>query len=149
MSVIMFQSRFASKVKDGSKPHTIRLPRKRPIKVGEKLSLREWIGKPYRSKQRVLREAICRSVAEFHISETGASHMIGAPFNFEELARNDGFRSYNEMIEWFKSTHGLPFDGVLIGWETNDQMRDNVSSEDNVTYPKKNSVGRQAKEVKG
>jgi len=66
--VIMCQERFAPAVEFGSKPHTIRKIRKdRPVQVGAKLSLRAWLGKPYRSKQRILREAICTRVRPISI----------------------------------------------------------------------------------
>jgi uncharacterized protein YqfB (UPF0267 family) len=56
---IMFQPRFARLVESGAKTQTIRVKSKakhpRPLpKPGDFLSLREWEGKPYRSKQRKL-----------------------------------------------------------------------------------------------
>jgi hypothetical protein len=32
------------------------------------------------------------------------------------LARCDGFSTAGEMIEWFRTVHGLPFEGVVIRW---------------------------------
>jgi hypothetical protein len=49
----MFQDRFADKVRDGRKLHTIRKTAR--CKVGDTLSLRRWSGTPYRSKQELLR----------------------------------------------------------------------------------------------
>ena len=116
MIVIMFQSRFARKVESGEKPHTIRLPRKNPIKAGDELSLREWLGKPYRSKQQVLMETVCTSVRPIEISQRDI-WLNDDPFNALTLAKNDGFSSIGEMIDWFETTHGLPFQGVLIEWQ--------------------------------
>lgn len=87
--VIMFQPWLARKVEDGSKLTTIRGNRKRPIKVGDTLSLREWTGKPYRSKIRVIRTVICSKVERIEMT---AGHFF--PWSF-----------------------GLPFTGVRIHWE--------------------------------
>lgn len=62
----LFQPRFAPMVKDGTKLNTIRpLPkRERDMpQVGWDISLREWSGKPYRSKQRVLKESVIEGVS--------------------------------------------------------------------------------------
>ena len=119
MTVIMFKPEFVEKVRDGSKPHTIRPFRKgRQIEVGDKLSLRYWSGKPYRSKQVVIREVVC----------TRSSDVIIAKIKFvargsemrrlerDALAIADGFSSYDELLAWFEATHGLPFEGRLIEW---------------------------------
>lgn len=126
MSVIMFQDRFAEKVRDGSKPHTIRRLRKRPIKVGERLSLRRWTGKAYRSKQEVLRDCECESVVPITIeySENGrVGFRLGRDGwrldakEISTLAIDDGFDSAASMVQWFIDTHGLPFHGVIIEWK--------------------------------
>ncbi len=126
--VIMFQDRFAQKVERGDKPHTIRPELKYPIFVGDILDLRQWSGKPYRSKQRKLRTAICcqKSGVVVHrdgvelspgtmrvifLGETGARRDL-----LEHFARRDGFTDWAEMRQWFDDTHGLPFEGVLIEW---------------------------------
>ena len=116
MRVIMFQDRFASKVRDGSKPHTIRKTAR--CKPGDTLSLRRWTGKPYRSKQAVLREAICEAVTLIEINRFGADLgdvgvFIHCP---DTLAKGDGFASWPEMREWFERTYGLPFRGFVIEW---------------------------------
>ena len=35
----------------------------------------------------------------------------------DRFARADGFTDWNEMREWFKAEHGLPFDGVVLYWQ--------------------------------
>ena len=32
------------------------------------------------------------------------------------IAKADGFGSWEEMLDWFEKTHGLPFEGLLIRW---------------------------------
>lgn len=120
----MFQHRFADRVADGTKLQTIRPPRKRPIVAGDKLSLRKWSDKAYRSPQIVLREATCIS-CEFvvigdHISLGNSIVMRNeylTAIELERFAKADGFDSFAEMFDWFSKTHGMPFAGVLIQWE--------------------------------
>lgn len=126
MTVLMFQDRFAELVRTGKKPHTIRPERKRPIHVGDHLSLRRWIGKPYRSKQQILMETVCVRVTRISLGirdgRCGASdevllgdEIIDTPER-AKLSRADGFSCMSEMLDWFENTHGLPFHGVLIEW---------------------------------
>jgi hypothetical protein len=123
MAVLMFQPQFADKVESGQKRQTIRPPRQRPIKVGDKLSLRKWSSRPYGSKQVVLRESVCVRVQRIVIrGDGGISQMVEGeacsmrPDRQEQFAIADGFASSKEMIAWFSETHGLPFEGVLIQW---------------------------------
>ena len=123
MIVIMFQWQFADAVITGRKRSTIRPPRKRPVYTGDQLSLRRWEGKPYRSRQAVLRDVTCTRSAPILIDEP-----LGQDFVFEidgwrlnqeqwsKLARREGFRCTTELLDWFKANYGLPFEGVLIEW---------------------------------
>jgi hypothetical protein len=122
MRVLMFQPRFARLVESGQKTQTIRA--KARCNPGDTLSLREWTGKPYRSKQRVIREARCRGVEPITIGYAGM--VPGYKFDGEwcvnhvlrdDLAKRDGFQHFHEMLDWMKATHGLPFEGELITWE--------------------------------
>lgn len=116
-----FQSRFAELVESGAKPHTIRKTPVRMPKPGDRISLRTWTGKPYRSKQRILRESIIESVSAIRIYES--SFCIGnETWNFnspeaDRLAVADGFEDFRDLQRWFRATHGLPFEGVLICWK--------------------------------
>jgi hypothetical protein len=113
MRVIMFQPRFAAKVKDGSKRQTIRPIPKREIKPGMILSLRQWSGTPYRSKQIILREDSCLSTEAIEIKEAGGNAFY---MNMDAFALADGFDCWENMKDWFRKTHGLPFRGLLIKW---------------------------------
>lgn len=113
MRVLMFQDRFAEKVRDGSKPHTIRKTAR--CKPGDVLSLRRWTGKPYRSKQETIREAVCtavRAVTIWPFDVTVDGRLVPA----QHLAVQDGFRDWEEMRDWFETVHGLPFVGWIIEW---------------------------------
>lgn len=120
MRVILFQDRFAALVRDGGKLHTIRKTAR--CMAGDKLSLRRWTGKPYRSQQEILKEVECQWVCPVNIghgpsmdgiSLDGMALDVGRRAS---LARDDGFNSATEMLDWFRNTHGLPFEGFLIQW---------------------------------
>jgi hypothetical protein len=120
MRVILFQDRFAAKVKDGSKWHTIRKSAR--CRKGDQLSLRRWTGRPYRSRQEVLREAECLSVLPIALGY--GTHADGIRLGETEidtsaraeLARGDGFACATDMLDWFREVHGLPFVGEIIYW---------------------------------
>ena len=117
--VRMFQPRFAPLVESGAKRQTVR---KTPVRIphaGDMLSLREWTGKPYRSKHRELLRAPCRMCVGIELDIDRVS-IIGMPMLTpemrEEFARKDGFEDWNDLLFWFALNHGFPFDGILIRW---------------------------------
>ena len=116
--VRMFKPQFAPLVLSGEKCQTIRPTPKRMPKSGEKISLRMWTGKPYRSKQRVLREAIISEVLPVKIC--GLAIMVNNCVLLGDdewaFAKADGFNTPMDLFEWFNVTHGLPFEGVVIKW---------------------------------
>lgn len=123
MIVLTFQPRFAPLVESGRKLHTIRGERKKPIKPGDLLSLRQWTGRPYMSPQRLLRQPTpCIAVTPIRVSwtDTGRPILLDVdiltPDQATALAIGDGFASSADMVAWFERTHGLPFHGVLIRW---------------------------------
>lgn len=117
--VRMFKPRFARLVESGAKRQTIRPTPKRIPQPGDILDAREWTGKPYRSKQRKLREFKISRVSEIGISIEGIDEgEWPMPDRFiDGFARADGFNGWAEMREWFEAEHGLPFTGILIEWE--------------------------------
>ena len=112
MRVILFQDRFAELVRTGQKKQTIR--KKARCKPGDELSLRKWTGKPYRSKQETLLNTKCKEVGAIRIEDGPAP--AGVLMIVEGWAHADGFSSFIEMQEWFRKTHGLPFEGEVITW---------------------------------
>lgn len=115
----MFQEHFAPKVKSGEKRQTVRLVRKRrPIKLADNLSLRRWKGRPYASKQEVLREEVCKELRSIYIAFDEMmldGHVCTQDWQ-HLFAKADGFDSYDDMLYWFNKTHGIPFRGVVIKW---------------------------------
>lgn len=120
--ILMFQPRFARLVESGEKLQTVRPVRKRPIFPGDMLSLREWTGAPYRSKQRLLGESPCIGVSPVDIKQWGVL-VRTAGFDAELFAKRDGFSNFSDMRSWFESEHGLPFSGELIQWQPLPQRR--------------------------
>jgi hypothetical protein len=117
--VKLFQPRFAPMVEAGTKRQTVRMRPKRERDMpepGDKFSGREWTGKPYVSKQRVLREGIITEVEPITIEEDYITVNTNSE-PCESFAKADGFTDFHDMIEWFKSTHSLPFEGILIKWK--------------------------------
>ena len=129
--VRMFKPQFATLVEAGTKLQTVRPTPKRMPKAGDKISLRCWTDKPYRSKQRVLMESTITRVDTFSIDTfpTMRINDLGLKYRrvCDDFARADGFSDYPALLEWFRSTHGLPFDGIVIHWR-NDEMRDRSGS---------------------
>jgi hypothetical protein len=118
--VRMFQERFAGMVERGEKCRTIRKrPARMPV-VGDVIDCRAWEGAAYRSKQRKLREVVLTEVREVKICEDALTEYCGRPLGemetLDEFAQEDGFRNWEEMVAWFRETHGLPFEGVLLVW---------------------------------
>lgn len=119
MSVRMFKPQFAQLVLSGEKTQTVRPVPKRMPQVGEEISLREWTGKPYRSKQRVLKESTITRVSTVAIY-ANEMYLGESILNDEALfrfAKADGFQSAGDFIEWFNYQHGLPFTGICIYWK--------------------------------
>lgn len=120
------ETHFKGKVLYGQKKHTCRgnynYWKDRIDKVKERggtLSLREWIGKPYRSKQQVIKEVPADIVGIQKLTLSRRNVALSDSFNLgvklynyetivdgvkvplELISENDGL-SKNEFIDWFK-----------------------------------------------
>jgi uncharacterized protein YqfB (UPF0267 family) len=115
----MFKPRFAALVEAGTKTQTVRPTPARMPKAGDKLSLRMWTGKPYRSKQRELRAATVLYVAKIKLDcfDMWFDGVRASEAKQEAFALADGFSTAHEMLDWFENEHGLPFEGVVILWQ--------------------------------
>lgn len=121
MIVRLFKRQFAPLVESGAKLQTVRPRPKRRPHVGEPISLRAWTGQPYRSKQRVLRETVLTRISDVVIGREElriecAPNTLGSALTLDDFARADGFADWAELVAWFDAEHGLPFEGVLLGW---------------------------------
>jgi hypothetical protein len=136
--VRMFQPRFAQLVKTGAKLQTIRRVPKHMPKAGDQISLRMWLGKPYRSEQVILHESTITSVREIIIADNGwwIDNVKLASIEQMGIAVTDGFSTAAELTDWFDSTYGLPFTGIVIRWSppqiTHDVLKSAVTAVDQV-----------------
>jgi hypothetical protein len=117
---------FKDKIISGAKRQTIRAVRKNPIKEGETLYL--W-WKQRSLEREKLGEAKCLKTTKIQISKDKALKLINAfdyiwqnipiesPDELRKFAIADGFDNWQQMVEFFETTHGLPFEGVLIQWD--------------------------------
>lgn len=129
---------FFQAILSGKKKHTIRAGKR--FKSGEIVSLREWRGLPYRSKQREITQVLVSRVWPITIdpvpprpldnhSEQNFSIYVGdryvaywkagitANITQQELAKNDGL-SKEDFLSWFGCDKKIikPFVGQIICW---------------------------------
>jgi len=105
------------KILSGAKRQTIRGDRKFPIKKGDKLYL--W-WKQRISDREKLGNTTCLRITPITI-ERDRSTMPNIVFTDPDLldgfAIKDGFDNWQQLIEFFDKSHGLPFTGNLIEWD--------------------------------
>jgi hypothetical protein len=112
-----FQPRFAAAIESGQKRSTIRKPRRdgKVPRPGDTLHF--FTGMRTKACYR-LGEAKCKSVSRIGI--TSVSFVVNGErcpaYLCDWLAQRDGFTRFADMVEWFRTTHGLPFTGNLIEW---------------------------------
>jgi len=118
-----FQRRFAPKVRDGSKRHTIRKQRKRPTRPGDLLWL--YVDRRMRTQELIM-FTDCVAVRPMKRMASGEWYFVDKILgdlpldrgDLEQLAKGDGFEDRHDMEKWFDRTHGrkpLP-DLELISW---------------------------------
>lgn len=118
MVAINFKKEFAEMVAAGTKNHTIR--EKLRCKSGDKLQL--YTGQ--RTKEcRKLADAICVATDTVEITPYGP--IFGEPGwwpkDKDKFAENDGFKSYDDMYDFFCSDHEREnFYGFIIMWRVED-----------------------------
>jgi len=120
MPVYNFKKEFADKVESGQKKQTIRMKRKRQTVCGDKLYLYTGM----RTKNcRLLHNAICTRVESFVLWTDVAFSIDGVDFlsnvgtSGHKLAVEDGFKTWEDFVAFFKKQYGLPFYGEIISWE--------------------------------
>ena len=124
MPTLSFKKQFAEAVASGEKRQTIRAPRKRPFKKGDRLYLYTGM----RTKAcRKLGEAVASTVQDISIGthDGEPAVAVGVDHGFfvlkgedlKRFAKRDGFDSTEEFLEFFRINHGPKFLGQLIMWE--------------------------------
>lgn len=121
MRYYTFQPQFHQPIRDLIKISTIRPKEK--VKVGERFALRYWIDKPYRSKMGILGTAVCVEVSPInidvvdHVEITIADELIDSDDASECFARQEGFIDLKDLLGWFHTSNGFPFNGILTRWD--------------------------------
>lgn len=122
MVAYSFQKRFAPRIEDGTKCHTIRADRRRHARPGEALQL--YVGMRTTSCRKVIADPLCTSVEQIRIGFAAAGQIAEALIDdqpvsdLDEFAIADGFESLSDMEGFWTMRHGLlrEFRGVLIAW---------------------------------
>ncbi len=112
MPAINYNKINAPKVKAGTKRFTIRGIRKRPIKKDDYLV--HYTGLRTKEVEKLL-EGHCTILLPLRMTKLSVK-VAGETISREGIAKLDGFDSWAKMKAFFEKTHGLPFEGVLIGW---------------------------------
>ena len=117
---------FKDKIISGEKRQTIRSVRKFPIKEGDILYM-YWKQRSQTEREK-LGEAKCIKLLEIKIFNDEVRIKDESLFyqsctyasieSLNKFAIADGFNNWQELIKFFESTHGLPFTGVLIQWNS-------------------------------
>lgn len=118
-----FQARFAPMVERGEKRQTIRaVGKRRHAHVGEPVQL--YTGMRTKACRKLIEpDPVCVERYDIRLTDLGLEFWdVRGDLHFSAMsprlfANRDGFRDFDEMLEFFEGAHGLPFQGVLIGWE--------------------------------
>lgn len=123
MGLYNFQARFVPFIKAGTKKHTIRAKRKHPDQPGDTLYL--YSGLRTKKAKRIIPPTECVKVEDIEIKdgaffdENHASVKVDSVeldrSERETLARADGFKNFDEMIQFWRGR--LPFSGDIIHWK--------------------------------
>lgn len=107
---------FEKKLYCESKIHTIRSnyeywkPKIEQVQRGEAfLSLRQWKGKPYRSKQREFMRVFDAGFQPIYINHLGAGFIGNTELAMQNVAKNDGL-TMQDFDAWFDEH----FEGIII-----------------------------------
>ena len=119
MPALNFKKQFAIKILEGKKRQSIRVERKRPIKMGDKLFLYTGMRTDLCYK---LYETTCKKTASIEIREAPDRKMILVfvngyrltPLSLRRLAEADGFEDIRSFIDFFRPV--IPFKGQVISW---------------------------------
>ena len=121
MPLLGFDKRFASKVRSGAKTCTIRVPRKRPIKVGDRLYLYTGLRtKGARKLGEGIVTGVTRLVREYALLWLLRLDGFPEPLQLHwtaglEIAKRDGFDTFNEFDRFF-DRYPTPTELRLIVW---------------------------------
>ena len=123
MVAYSFKRQFAEPILAGTKRQTIRRPRKRHVRPGERMQL--FTGMRTKHCRRIT-EVECTAVRDIEITMTplGIETVVidgNQVSDLEAFARQDGFASLEAMSRFWRENHGAEdFRGYLIEWKQNE-----------------------------
>lgn len=111
---------------DGTKTTTIRTPRKRPIAVGDTITFRVWVGRPYGngSTVRDVRTVTVTGIEYIEVhrrtqrlyANVDGEIVRQPPYVVRDIAQRDGFAGAWSMIDYLTSKQPT-FTGHIYSWE--------------------------------
>lgn len=117
MGLYNFKARFVPMILSGNKTHTIRKARNHTDKPGSTMHLYTGLRQ---KNARLLMRVPCVRVENILITPGGVIRINGVyldPWESELLAKRDGFDSYADMIDfWRTPKNRLPFRGLIFHW---------------------------------
>ena len=122
--ILGFKNQFVPAVQAGTKPHTLRTGTR--WRVGMTIQFYQHVRQRNMAKFRP--DAVVQVVQ--HVTIQPSTVRLGpagqpclivdgrclTPLECQELSRRDGFQDFAELLQFFKDTHGLPWEGQLVGW---------------------------------
>lgn len=109
-----FKKNLVKPILSNEKFYTIRATRR--SKEDDKLQL--YTGQ--RTKQcKLIGYATCSGTYVVFINEKSVSvenHRYSGVIELDTFARGDGFKCFEDMKDFFRKTHGLPFQGFITYW---------------------------------
>ena len=117
-----FNPRFTADILSGKKTMTIRRVWKKPVRKGERLCLH--VDVPSRGETIAIK-AYCSDAFPVQVSNesiTVRKRKLGRS-EIPSFLRNDGFRSFSDMISFFEHRYSLPFSGQCICWNVERHSR--------------------------
>ncbi len=126
MPAYNFQKQFMAMILSGKKLHTIRMPRKRPTKIGDTIMM--FVG--MRTKQCFkFAETRCIKVTPILLDPFSQNIINRETDQFltkkelSDLAKHDGFEHYGLMFQFFTRYKQSRLEMEIIEWNPNDMTR--------------------------
>lgn len=116
--LLNFQSRFAEAIRKGTKTTSIR---GRAASVGEMLHCYTGLRRPGAT---LLGRFPCTGCHVIEIHAAGVWLPRDLPNVPQDVAEADGFKTFDEMRDWFRAIHGLPYRGFRISWDSSKNFKD-------------------------
>lgn len=118
MVAFNFKPAFAPKIKARTKLQTIRQSQR--CKAGDPMQL--YTGLRTKAAKKIMPDVKCEVVyplrihADKVVFQAGQCHTLRAPADLERFANDDGFETWQDLVDFFHDHYALPFNGYLHRW---------------------------------